>query len=181
MAKKISQSEIKPTKKESAPIPYWQQRRDLKLKAPHGKQEVKAEEKKSKKELSIFFASQALAAPSKCENCQRSLQSTIKFHPRAHIAHIVPKTKKGGCPSVATHPKNRAFLCLDCHTCYDKAVAERDNYIIDQMAVVEVLRERYKEFQAQIPAEERKNIPEYLLIENDGKQGKRAAGNKKNK
>lgn len=82
---------------------------------------------------------------------------------------------------VATHPKNRAFLCLDCHTCYDKAVAERDNYIIDQMAVVEVLRERYKEFQAQIPAEERKNIPEYLLIENDGKQGKRAAGNKKNK
>ncbi len=142
--------------------PYWQQRRDLKNKAPHGKGEKKEEERKDKKAKAEWFGAQALAAPSTCENCGVGLQPTINFHPRGHICHILPKTKQGGCPSVATHPQNRWFGCLTCHTGYDKAMAEKDFNVIIQMKVWPKILERFRQVEPHIAPGERKNVPEVL-------------------
>lgn len=144
--------------KVSYPEPYWKQRQALKLKAPHSDQEKKEEKSKKKDDLKVYYAAQALAAPSKCENCGRNLQATINFHPRAHIAHIIPKTKQGGCPSIATHPQNKWFGCLDCHTFYDKSYFQHDYDIIEQMPVWPKLIERFKLFKQEIKQAEMKNV-----------------------
>lgn len=142
--------------------PYWQQRRDLKNKAPHGKGEKEKEKKDDKKQKADWFGAQTVQAPSKCENCKNSLKSTISFHPRGHIAHIVKKTKQGGCPSVATHPMNRWFGCISCHTGYDKAMDEGDYYEVIQMAVWPLIVERFKQVFPHIVATEIKNVPKVL-------------------
>lgn len=100
------------------------------------------EEKAFKNELSVYFANQTLVMPATCENCNSSLTSTKNFHPRAPIAHILPKRKNGGFPSVATHPQNKLFLCLDCHTKFDNDGKDK----VKQMPVFQLAIERLKEF-----------------------------------
>jgi len=65
-----------------------------------------------------------------CENCGASilyqLNSSNVAIRRSVIAHILPKRKVGGFPSVATHPSNRWFACgvgsLNlCHDRYDSS------------------------------------------------------------
>lgn len=153
----------KKTVKAHDPRPYWMQRRDMKNKAAHGKEEKAAEKKEEKSKLGKFFQAAASEAGSTCENCGKGLASTIKFHPRAHVCHIVPKTKIGGCPSVATHKQNRWFGCLDCHTFYDEKVAKAEFYEVVQMKVMPAIRTRFALFEALIVQAERKNIPEFLL------------------
>lgn len=136
--------------------PYWQKLRDIKL----GKVVSPEQERKDKKDaLTVWFNVQASMAPANCENCKASLRSTINFHPRAHIAHIVPKTKEGGCPSVATHPLNRWFACKQCHDAYDGESAE----VVATMAVIPICRERLSKFYADIAPDEVRRVPAYLL------------------
>lgn len=65
-----------------------------------------------------------------CENCGASLlyqlNSSNVATRRSVVAHILPKRKVGGFPSVATHPLNRWFACgigsLNlCHSTYDSS------------------------------------------------------------
>ncbi len=142
--------------------PYWQQRRDMKNKAPHGKTEKEQAKKEEKKQVGKWFGAQSLIAPSTCENCGKSLQNTINFHPRGHICHIVQKTKVGGVPSVATHPLNRWFGCLSCHNGYDKAMNEGDFYMVIQMKVWPVIMERFREVYPHIKTTELKSVPQVL-------------------
>lgn len=51
-----------------------------------------------------------------CENCGTYLSPYNAIGQRSYIAHIVPKRN---IESVAVHPLNRMFLCVDCHTNYD--------------------------------------------------------------
>jgi len=159
--------------KVSYPEPYWKQRYKIKLGAAHSEQEKKQEKSKKKDELKVYYADQALTAPSKCENCRKGLQATINFHPRAHICHVIAKTKEGGCPSVSTHPKNKWYGCLDCHTLYDDSIMKGDFYIVIQMPVFPTLLERFNSFKDEIKISERKNIPlifqkTELEVKNDG-------------
>lgn len=143
--------------------PYWQQRRDLKLKAAHGKDEKATETKQQKKETAQWFGAQTLTAPSRCENCGAPLQGTINFHGRAHICHIVEKSKQNGCPSVATHPMNRWFGCLRCHTGYDDAMAGKDYHIIIEMKVWPIIVERFRQVLPHIKESELRRVPKVLM------------------
>lgn len=118
-----------------------------------------AARKDRKDDLTKWFNMQAALAPAKCENCGGSLTSTIKFHPRAHICHIVPKTPEGGCPSVATHPLNRWFGCKNCHDAYDSESPE----VVATMAVIPVCKARLKVFYPLIAADEVRRVPAFLL------------------
>ncbi len=51
-----------------------------------------------------------------CENCGAYLSPYNPTGQRSYIAHIVPKRN---IESVAVHPLNRMFLCVDCHANYD--------------------------------------------------------------
>jgi|SRR5882724_9615 len=135
--------------------PYWKQRRDAKLKQTTSLSEIKREKKA---DLSAFYIAMAAKAPTTCENCNTSLQATINFHPRAHIAHIVPKGQDG-CPSVATEPFNCWYACLDCHTFYDKQPAD----LVATMHVIPKLIKRLKLFYKKIADNEKRRIPAYLL------------------
>ena len=135
-------------------LPYWQQRQAMKLGTTKKPEAVNREKKES---LAAWYETQDTQAPDRCENCGNNLTTTINFHPRAHICHIVPKGKDG-CPSVATHPLNRWFGCLTCHTFYDKEAAE----IVATMKIIPVLRQRVKIFYREISENETRRVPPYL-------------------
>lgn len=134
---------------------YWKFRASLSAnkKSNIAKKQVKAD-------ANIFFASQILQAPSKCEcGCGANIKFSLAWMQRATIAHILPKRKKGGCPSVATHPQNRCFLHPDCHTNADNLGY---GWIVKRPQLLKLMRDRVKIFYNDIVEDERRHIPEYL-------------------
>lgn len=133
-------------------------RRDAKLATSKKPAEVKRDIKKS---LKAWYEMQDTQAPACCENCGASLISTINFMPRAHICHIVEKSPINGCPSVATHPLNRWFGCLDCHTIYDNQPAE----VVAEMKIIPILRNRMRKVYPEIADNEKRRVPAFLIDE----------------
>lgn len=72
------------------------------------------EEKQFKVSLNVFYASEALKVPDKCDNCGLHLILRTVFDRRAVIAHILPKSPNSGFPTIATHPQNKMFLGTRC-------------------------------------------------------------------
>ncbi len=136
---------------------YLEQRRAQKLKG--GGSQDKKDKVEKKKEVKVFYANQALIAPANCENCGNPLQPTKDFHSRAHICHILFKDKISGCPSVSTHPQNRWFGCMDCHTIYDNALLNGNFYTVEAMKIFPVLVERMKLVYPEIKQTELRRVP----------------------
>lgn len=90
--------------------PKWECRQKQQKKPDKAKEKVK-------KDLNVFFASQALIFPESCEECDGRLNGSTMFDRRKSTCHILPKTSSGGFPSIATHPQNKMFLCCmgGCH------------------------------------------------------------------
>lgn len=109
--------------------------------------------------LNIFFASQLLEAPDLCENeCGKSIVYFKNIRSRVIVAHILPKRENGGFPSVADHPKNRVFLCPDCHTNFDNLGSD----FAKTMPALDLMRERFKEFSGVLTVSEFTRVPDYL-------------------
>jgi hypothetical protein len=134
--------------------PYWQQRREMKLTG----RPTRAEEKKEKKEKSDFFANSIKQAPDHCQNCKKPLAPTKAISKAAVVAHILPKSKKQGVPSMATHEMNKVFLCGNCHTNMDNQGCD----FILTMSILPLLRTRVAVMWPEIPANERRRVPECL-------------------
>lgn len=121
-------------------------------------------EKEFKAELNVFFASQTLVMPFICDNCKQPLYAFSNFEKRACIAHILPKSAKQsvGFPTVATHPKNKLFLCAKggCHDRYDKKGAE------DRAAMncYPLALERFEQFKSLLTEQELQKAYKYLNI-----------------
>ncbi len=135
-------------------IPYWKQRQEMKLKGPKP-EAVKRQEKKAK---IAFFANGVLQAPGNCENCGNPLGGTKSINPAAIVAHILPKSEKSGCPSVALHPLNKWYACGDCHTDYDNKGAA----YVKSMPIFPVLVARVALFYDEIEDKERRRVPVYF-------------------
>ena len=120
---------------------YWKEnaKKNAEKKKKNGTAKAKA---KTAKDLNVFFASQLPEIPSCCENCGSSLKWQKMNNFKSIIAHILPKRKVGGFPSVATHPKNSMFLCSDCHANMDNKGKEW----VQQMNCFPLMIERLKEF-----------------------------------
>lgn len=134
---------------------YLERRRDLK----NGigvKNEKEAKEEKSN--LGTFFKKMIANSPGKCEECKKNLAGTMAVNPAAIVAHILPKRKTGGVPSMATNPANIVFLCGDHHTNYDKKGCD---YIV-KMKIYHVLRHRVAIMWPHIPEDEKRHVPECL-------------------
>lgn len=112
-----------------------------------------------KQELAIFFANQALQRPKCCEECGGILPTSPAWMVRATIAHILPKRPDFGFPSVATHPTNKMFLCIDCHTNFDNL----GEIFIVKMKLLPVIRERVAILIPFLTPAELNKVPEYLL------------------
>ena len=117
------------------------------------------EKKAFKADLSVYFASQILEIPPKCENCKTDISWQRKSHfARNLVAHILPKRKVGGFPTVATHPKNRVFLCGDCHSDYDNKGAD----FAPTMACFPLICERFLEFESLLTESDKQRLPFYF-------------------
>lgn len=137
-----------------AQLPYWQQRQQMKLNGP----KPEGVKRKEKKAQGVYFADQVAKAPKCCENCGKSLAGTKAINPAAIVAHIIPKSEKQGCPSVALHPLNRWYACGDCHTDYDNKGAD----FVQAMPIFTVLVERVAQFYEEIEPNERRRVPVYF-------------------
>lgn len=140
-------------------IPYWQQRRALKL---EGAKPAKVE-RAEKLEKAKFFSDALKVAPNRCQECNKPLVPTAAINPSAIVAHILAKSKKQGVPSMATNPLNRVFLCGDCHTDMDNHGCE----YIQQMKIYPLLKQRVLLMWPGIPQSERRRVPECLRPHND--------------
>lgn len=119
----------------------------------------KARAKVAKKaELNIFFASQILDIPAKCENCPNDIRYWRQINPRMLVAHILPKREVGGFPQVATHPLNRVFLCPDCHTNFDN----KGEAFALTMPALPLIIERFNGFKNLLSISDLQRIPNYL-------------------
>jgi len=126
------------------------------------KQKQYAAKKKSNKPnsadkitLGKWFNTQISMLPASCENCEEPLNKFAPWSARAYIAHIVPKKH---FKSVETHPLNRLFLCIDCHTNYDNWLS-RD---IVKMPVSNLAISRFKTFMENIHSSEIVHLKPFL-------------------
>lgn len=85
------------------------------------------EEKQFKDDLNDFYYDASFEAPLACQECGTHLGSINDWEIRCCTAHILPKSKKSGFPSVACNQANKLFLGkknCSCHTNYDEKGAE---------------------------------------------------------
>lgn len=136
---------------------YWSENRK-KNDEKQKKNGTKANKIKTAKELNLFFASQLPEIPNNCENCDGSLKWQKQNRFKSIIAHILPKRKVGGFPTVATHPKNRLFLCSECHDNFDRKGAE----FATTMNCFDVMCERFLEFEHLLSEADKQRLPFYF-------------------
>lgn len=132
--------------------PYWQRHRDAKI---ANTLSAKLLRERRSKLLSDFYNRMALFSPANCQNCDANLLATVLFHPRAHMAHILPKEH---FKSVETEKLIIWFACLECHKFYDEQPAEK----VAKMNIIPLLKQRVKKLYKKIKQDERKRIPFYL-------------------
>lgn len=105
-----------------------------------------------------WFNFQISALPKECENCTTYLNPYAPWSSRAYIAHIVPKRH---LESVATHPLNRLFLCIDCHTNFDNWL----NKEVTNMRCWPIALSRYNQFKHLIIEAERKHLKDIFTTQ----------------
>jgi ribosomal protein L40E len=118
----------------------------------------KAARKVSGSALGEWFLERRQEMTEKCCECGGKTSKHSDAFFTFSIAHILPKSRNSGFPSVSQHPSNWLELCHTCHTLYDRNWATAS-----KMKCFEVARERFNQFQHLIAPEERRRIPKYFL------------------
>lgn len=121
-------------------------------------------------QLYWMLAKKELALHPYCMECGAKIPEKIKMIGkkfsldgyRCATAHVLPKRKEYGFPSVASNPINRLFLGsgCGCHNKYDSSWEAAATMKVWPLAV-----EIFKKLYAVIAVNERKNIPEVFLQE----------------
>ena len=133
---------------------YLEQRREMKLAGKKPPAEKRADASKKSK----FFKDAIEKMPGKCMECGKALGGTIAINPTATVAHILPKRKNYGVTSMANDKRNMVYLCITCHTNMDNKGCR----FIEKMRIFPLLKERVALMFKDIPAAERRFIPDCL-------------------
>jgi len=145
-------------------IAYWNK---LKEKSWH-KAQIKKRSEPTKTAQDLWFEKIMREEEPVCWNCG-TIAEWLKKEDfrgvwRGCVAHIVPKRKEYGIPSVATHPLNYLILfpayskICACHDIYDSSWLTAI-----KMPVFPLAKERFKLFEKNIAEYERDKIPEVFL------------------
>lgn len=137
-----------------------------KLAVPAGDQKVE----EAQMQLYWMSAKKEIAKNPKCQECGALIPEKIKMVGknysldgyRCATAHVLPKRKEYGFPSVAANLINRLFLGTGCgcHNKYDSSWEKAATMKVWPLAV-----EIFKKLYPLIAPAERKNIPEVFLQE----------------
>lgn len=138
---------------------YWQHRSGLKKDKPSkpliSSQTTNTDDYKSQ---NTWFCEQIAQIPQCCEECGKDLTRLKLWRPKIIIAHILPKRKVYGFPSVATHPENRMFYCWDCHTDFDTKGSDHAK----KLKTLPLMRERFLAFKDELSEADLTRVPDYL-------------------
>lgn len=135
---------------------YWQYRNSLKAIATAADVPSRYQEDKQQ---AAWFAMQISQMPKHCENCDEYLNQFAPWGAKSYVAHILAK-RDNMFPSMACHPLNRVFLCIQCHTNYDNW---GDNAKVMAMRAYPVILERFHQMYDDIPPSELTHLPAYLI------------------
>lgn len=133
---------------------YWRYRASIKKDRP--KEREKLERTYA---IRSFFLGMDKIMPVNCEECGTRLPKSPVWMRRATMAHILPKRKDYGFPSVATNRLNIVFLCPDCHSDYDNRGKEHAT----KMKVFPLMRQRVQEMLPLLTDGEINRVPEIFL------------------
>lgn len=133
---------------------YWKHRKTIKD-AEAKRKGINIDKQAQKKALDLWYAAQISKMPARCENCPEPLIMFAPWAARAYIAHIV---EKRNFKSVMTHPLNRVYLCIQCHSNYDNWSEVK----VQQMPVIKTCMERFVQFVGDIAGEEMRFLPGWL-------------------
>lgn len=105
--------------------------------------------------LAQWYKLQIVERPEYCEEpgCNKRLIARVDML-HFFVCHIVPKNT---FPSVATHPLNRWFGCIDHHNKYDRSWDDAQ-----KMGVWDVCIERFQQFMQAIVVGEHRHLPDSL-------------------
>lgn len=136
--------------------------------------EKEADDKIEKAQMDLFWltAEREIAKHPYCSNCNAHIPDkkmdgkgkwvTTKLYYRAATAHVIPKRKEYGFPSVAANLDNYLVLGsgCGCHNTYDNTWEDAA-----QMKIFPVAIEKFKKLYPHIALSERKNIPDVFRQE----------------
>jgi hypothetical protein len=137
---------------------YWRHR-DAEGAAKRKAKGITSDAYGDKRAVDRWFQEQINQMPDRCEECNERLYNYAPHALRSFVAHVVPKRKVYGCPSVKMHPMNRLFLCTPCHTNYDTWGADK----VTQMNCYRLAVERFLLLCGAIAEQEWKNVPGHLI------------------
>jgi hypothetical protein len=166
----VLKSDLVPVQKPAKPI-------------PNRHKKLEPEEQQFQIELDDFFKSLWDDKHHyKCMNCRADLFAINNNQKRSVSAHILPKTKEGGFPEIATDQDNILFLgCMpkgsncNCHGTWDSTIARRVKMAIYPYALkkyIEKLRPQLTEPQQQKADEYMGITTKSLNLANDLKEAK---------
>jgi hypothetical protein len=110
------------------------------------------------KTMSEWFLERRAEMVGVCCNCGNKTAKHSDAFFVFSIAHILPKSRNSGFPSVGQHPDNWFELCMNCHTAYDSSWATAA-----KMPCFAIALKKFKRFGHLIAIPERRRIPEYFL------------------
>lgn len=112
-------------------------------------------------ELEVYFASQAMVMPERCENCGERLDLSDSFSRKAQTCHILPKSI---FTTVKSHPQNKMFMCCF-HGCHGHGVwDDNDSVKRKSMKVYKIAIERFNEFESELSEKDKIKAHKYLGI-----------------
>lgn len=137
------------------------QRKPIKSKSSRGENSSTKEQKAA---LNVFFASQSLVIPKRCENCLKPLILNNHWNRRKVSCHILPKSPNSGFPSVSLDPQNMIFMCCD-SGCYGHSKWDNgDANDRIKMPVYKIAIERFRNFENELTPKEQVKAYKYLNL-----------------
>lgn len=108
-----------------------------------------------------FFDAMIDKAPKNCMESGKPLAPSMAINPRTIVAHILAKKKVGGVPSMQFDPRNVMYFDQDVHTDFDTKGSDH----VKRMKTFEKMKARVNEMWGEIPADERRNVPDHFKPE----------------
>lgn len=133
---------------------YWQHRKAVSTEKVRNSAAY-ADNQAQKKALDLWFANAISQMPACCEECNERLYIFAPWAAKAFVAHVLPKAI---FESVNTHPLNKIYLCLICHTNFDTWGEEK----VVKMKIFPEAFDIMMQLLKHLHHDEWKSLPEYV-------------------
>lgn len=133
---------------------YWKHRSTVKETARKLSQ-TDQDKQAQKKALDKWYVLAIEQMPGRCEECNERLIIFAPWAAKSFVAHVLGKAL---FKSVATHPINKVYLCLICHTNFDNWGEEK----VMKMVIFPKILDISLQLVQHLHQSEQNKLPEYV-------------------